>query len=141
LSKDGRRKRMISKTISIQLGASKDEVFSFLSKPDNLPKWATEFCHEMKISNGKYKVVTCDPESAELFFKIEADPKTGVIDMFAGPREDRMAIFPSRVINIADGLSLYVFTMFQAPGMSKDKFQTQYESLKREMENIRKKFP
>jgi hypothetical protein len=114
---------MNSKTIAITLNVSKEGAFSFLPKPDNLPVWATEFCRELKVSNGKYKVVTCDPESEEFFFKIEADPKTGVIDMFVGPSEGHMGIFPSRVVEMQDGLSIYLFTMLQQTARAKISFR------------------
>ena len=34
----------------------------------------------------------------EFVFRIEADPRTGVIDMFAGPQPDGLALFPTRVV-------------------------------------------
>jgi hypothetical protein len=127
---------MNSRTVSVVVDAPKERVFSFLSDVKNLPKWATEFCRELRTVGGKYKVVTCDPSKGEIFFKIRADEPTGVIDMYAGPTEDQMGIFPTRVVELPNGASAYVFTMFQAPDMSDDLFNAQYESLKREFRNI-----
>jgi hypothetical protein len=67
--------------------------------------------------------------------EIKADPRTGVIDMFAGPSKDQMAIFPTRAIQLPDGRTAFSFTMFQGPGMPDELFDSQHESLKREFAN------
>jgi hypothetical protein len=63
-----------------------------------------------------------------------------VIDMFAGPSKDQMAIFPTRAVELPDGSTAFSFTMFQGPGMPDELFDTQYESLKREFANIASAF-
>lgn len=52
----------------------------------------------------------------EFFFEIRADAESGVIDMLAGPDEDALICFPTRVVATPAGGSAYTFTMFQAPG-------------------------
>ena len=50
---------MNSNTHSLALAAPHDKVFGFLSNIENLPKWATLFCRELKRdSGGRYRVVT-----------------------------------------------------------------------------------
>lgn len=128
---------MTTRTVTTVLDAPKDDVFSYLSKIDNLPKWASEFARELKYIDGKAKVVN---GLGEFYFTIEADEDTGVIDMYAGPTEDELALFPTRVVGLPGGASAFTFTMFQAPGMSDELFESQYESLLREFENIRREF-
>ncbi len=123
------------KTASVVIQAPKNKVFQYLSNIDNTPKWATEFIKELKIDNGKYKAVT---PMGEVFFKLETDEKTGVIDMFLGPSEDRMTIFPSRVISLPGELTVYLFTLFQDPHSSDEQFQQGFDSLKKELKNIKK---
>ena len=72
----------------------------------------------------------------EFLFEIRADEDTGVIDMYAGPSEDAMALFPARVVELPGGTSAFTFTMFQGPEMSDDLFEQQYQSLLREFDNI-----
>ena len=76
----------------------------------------------------------------EFYFRIDADAKTGVIDMYAGPSEAELALFPTRVVALGDSKSAYSFTMFKAPGMPDELFESQYESLRREFDNIRGRF-
>jgi hypothetical protein len=128
---------MINRTVTAVLDAPKDVVFDYMSQLDNLPHWATDFARELKYENGKAKVVN---GLGEFFVRIEADAETGVIDMYAGPTEDELALFPTRVVPLGGDKSAYSFTMFKAPGMPDELFESQYESLRREFENIRGRF-
>ena len=128
---------MRSATVTTVLGAPKREVFGYLSEIENLPEWATEFARELRRDDEGYTVVN---NLGEFRFEIRADEKTGVIDMFAGPTADQMALFPTRTVELADGRTAYSFTMFQAPEMPNELFQSQYESLKREFANIEARF-
>jgi hypothetical protein len=124
---------MNSNTHTYQLSAPKCRVFEFLSKIENLPKWATMFCKELKrVEGNRYKVVT---PQGEIFFRIDADAKTGVIDMFGGPTEERMAYWPARVVERGGG-SLFIFTAYQYPGISDSEFAKQCEGLRQEFPSI-----
>jgi hypothetical protein len=128
---------MISRTVTAVLDAPKEAVFDYLARIENLPDWATEFAPELKDDQGDAKVVN---NLGEFYLRIAADPETGVIDMYAGPTKDELALFPTRVVALPDGRSAYSFTMFKAPGMSDDLFESQHESLRREFDNIRARF-
>jgi hypothetical protein len=126
---------MQARTVTAVLEAPKDRVFGFLSRIENLPRWATEFACELKYEDGKAKVVN---GLGEFYFSIDADPGTGVIDMHAGPTEEELSLFPTRVVELPDGRSAYSFTMFQTLGMPDELFESQYQSLLREFDNIRR---
>jgi hypothetical protein len=113
------------------------EVFEYLAEVENLPEWATEFARRLERVGDDYKVVN---GLGELYFEIRADPATGVIDMYAGPTKDAMALFPTRVVGMDGGGSAYTFTMFQAPGMPDALFESQHASLLREFENLERRF-
>ena len=128
---------MINRTVTAVLDAPRDEVFDYLSRLENLPEWATDFAQELKYEDGQAKVVN---GLGEFYFRVDADVKTGVIDMYAGPSEEELALFPTRVVALGDSKSAYSFTMFKAPGMPDELFESQYESLRREFDNIRARF-
>lgn len=128
---------MQDRTVTAVLEAPKDQVFRYLSQIENLPRWATEFARELKYENGKAKVVN---GLGEFYFSIDADPDTGVIDMYAGPTEEELSLFPTRVVELPERRSAYSFTMFQAPGMPDELFESQYQALLREFDNIRREF-
>lgn len=128
---------MNHKTVIIAVKATKQEVFDFLSRIENLPAWATEFCQGIKKEGAYYKVTT---SGGELFFRIESDAKTGVVDMFAGPTLDQQGIFPCRVLAPAGYPTLILFTFFQEPQIPDEVFEHQYKSLLIEMDGLKRRF-
>jgi hypothetical protein len=126
-----------SRTVTTVLAAPRQRVFAYLSDVENLPDWASEFARELKVVDGKHKIVN---GLGEFFFEIHADEETGVIDMLAGPVEDQLALFPTRVVPVGEAASAFTFTMFQGPGQSDELFDSQYASLLREFDNIERRF-
>jgi hypothetical protein len=124
---------MRSATVTTVLSAPQPTVFEYISDIENLPEWATEFARELRREGDDYKVVN---GLGEFFFAIRSDRASGVIDMFAGPTKDEMAVFPTRAVALPDGRTAYSFTMFQAPGMPNELFEAQHASLHREFGNI-----
>jgi hypothetical protein len=128
---------MRSETVTTILTAPSQQVFEYVADIERLPDWATEFARELKREGEDYKVIN---GLGEFYFEIKADPATGVIDMFAGPTKQKMAIFPTRAVPLPDGRTAFSFTMFQGPGMPDELFESQYQSLKREFANIEARF-
>ena len=128
---------MEARTVTAVLDAPREQVFRYLADVKNLPDWATEFARELKFEDGKAKVIN---GLGEFYFSIESDPGTGVIDMYAGPTEEELAVFPTRVVGLPGGKVAYSFTMFQGPEMPDELFESQYEALLREFDNIRDRF-
>jgi hypothetical protein len=108
------------RTASLVAGAPAERLFAYLSQVAHLPQWATDFCRELKVVDGKHKVVS---PMGELFFRIEADERSGVIDMFAGPSEDQLAIFPARVVALPGGSSAFIMSIFCWQGMTEREFR------------------
>ncbi len=128
---------MRSATVTTVLSASQPAVFDYMADVEHLPEWATEFARELRREGDDYKVVN---GLGEFFFDIRADERSGVIDMFAGPSKDRMAVFPTRAVALPDGRTAYSFTMFQGPDMPDELFESQHASLRREFANIEAAF-
>ena len=124
---------MRSRTVTTVLDADHETVFDYLSDIERLPEWATEFARELRLEGEDYKVVN---GLGEFYFAIHADRETGVIDMFAGPSKQQMAVFPTRAVPLADGRTAYSFTMFQGQDMPDELFDAQHASLQREFANI-----
>src|SRR4029453_14248502 len=116
-------------TVTTTLATPPDEVFAYLADIEKLPEWATEFARELRLVDGRHKVAN---GFGEFFFEIRADPASGVIDMLAGPSEDALLCFPTRVVPTPAGGSAFTFTMFQAPEQPEAQFDTQHPSLLRE---------
>jgi len=125
---------MNTKTLALSLNAPKEKVFTYISDIENLPKWATGFCKELKKEGSDYKVVTCEEE---VYFKFDADKNTGVLDMTAGPNKQEMASWPARVVGLHDNTSVFIVTAVQFPEVPDDVFDMQVNSTYEEFENIR----
>ena len=125
--------------LSVELHAAKDAVFDYLSDIKNLPEWATEFCRGLRRVDGHYKVRT---PGGELFMHIEADRRTGVVDFYASPALEPIDREPltSRVLAGGNGGSIYVVSFVQPAGLPDAVYAQQCAALKREMENIRRRF-
>lgn len=128
---------MRSRTVTTVLPAPREHVFAYLADVENLPRWANEFARELKVVGGRHKVVN---GLGELFFEIHSDERTGVIDMLAGPDEDELTLFPTRVVPLGPNRSAFTFTMFQGHGQSDELFESQYASLQRELGNLEAEF-
>lgn len=127
---------MNTNTHTLPLAASKDAAFAFLSRIENLPSWATRFCLALKKdAEGRHKVVT---PQGEIFFRVAADPATGVIDMHGGPATGEEIYWPARIVERPGHGSLLIFTAMQYPGVPDDVFAAQCEGLKAEFEHIRR---
>jgi hypothetical protein len=120
-------------TVTTVVDAPQARVFDYMADIEHLPEWATEFARELRREGDDYKVRN---GLGEFFFRIRADRATGVIDMYAGPTKDAMAVFPTRVVALPDGSTAYSFTMFQGPGMPDQLFDAQHASLRRELANL-----
>ena len=126
---------MNTSTHTLSLAASKEQAFAFLSKIENLPKWATRFCKELtRAADGRDRIVT---PQGEMYFNIEADASTGVIDMYGGPASGREAYWPARIVERPGSGSLFIFTALQYPGVPDADFAAQCEGLEAEFEHIR----
>src|SRR5712692_10317788 len=128
---------MSSRIVTAVLNSPKEQVFDYLSQIVNLPNWASEFARELRYEDGKARVVN---GLGEFYVSIDADCETGVIDMYVGPTESELALFPTRVVALPAGGSAFLFTMFQGAEMPDELFESQYQSLLREFENIEREF-
>ncbi len=76
------------KTTVGHFNTSPEVLFDFLSKAENLPKWATLFCASITKQDEIYLVTT--PDGQEIFFDIESNAEHGTIDMSLGPTKDQL---------------------------------------------------
>ncbi len=122
-------------TATAQYKASPDTVFKLVSNPENLAKWAKNFCSSIKKEGDDFIITT--PTGDELFFSIEANQVLGVIDMLAGPTKEMLWKFPTRIASNNMGGSIFIFTNIQMPNQSDDEFAAGCVPLAEELEIIR----
>lgn len=128
---------MKTHTYTLQLETSKEETFEFVSKVENLPKWAPLFCHGVRPFTDEVSRIRT--VAGELFFRIASEFDSGVTDMYGGPALDRMAYWPARVVERPCGKSLFMITIFQFPGMSEREFDAQCRTMANDLLNLKRR--
>lgn len=123
---------MFGATASIRVPASRDATFTYLSRIENVPAWATEFVRSFELDGETARIET-PTGPAEM--TIESDVGTGVIDFVVrGGADDRPVRFPARVVELPDRSSAFIFTIF--PGSGGPPVADQLASLERELSRI-----
>ena len=127
---------MRSDTQSVCLPADHTEAFDFLANPENLPQWAVGFCRSIRRDADRWLV---DTGHGEVSMRYVTDATLGVIDFHFSPAPEVEAVARSRVVPNGVGAE-YLFTQFQAPGMSDAVFEAQRATLADELEVLRRFF-
>jgi hypothetical protein len=127
---------MQERTFSIELPTSRDQAFRYISDMNNLPDWAPGFCTQLKRVNGKLIAQT---PMGDLYLRVNADAATGVIDMYANPREDGNDHLSTRLVTTPDGRTLYVVMFFRDAGLSDDEYALHCASVERDLVSIRQR--
>ena len=91
----------------VVVDATPESVYDFVSDVSNMPRWAIHFCKAIRLVDGGGIVTT---PTGEMFFGITGDRESGVIDWWAGPNRQLAERWPTRVVTLPDGRSLYQVT-------------------------------
>jgi len=128
---------MKSNTVTCTVNKPKKEVFEFLSKIENLPKWSFEFVKEINLVDGKY--IAKNP-NGQVFFRFDVDEKTGIIDMYSGPVEEELTLAPMRVVELSKNTTAVIFTIFQHSDVDSHSWHLFCDYTKKEIETIKRIF-
>lgn len=128
---------MNAKSFMVVVPATAGQAFNYLSDIDNPPEWATEFCRALRHTEDGTIVTT---PMGERHLRVDADPDTGVIDMFTARDGEREGRLPTRVLPWDDTHCAYVAGFFRPAEMSEATFAAQCASLEREMQGLKRLF-
>ena len=124
------------RTVNLTLSAPVSIVYGFLSRVENLPLWATEFCERAWPDGSVWKIATSQGEMTVTF---RLDATTGVIDQLIGPTVEQQGLFPIRVFALGP-MTLVQFTFVQPPGLPDAVYERQFSSLLTEMRALAVRF-
>lgn len=125
---------MRAHTTSALLPIPAVEAFHFLSRLDNVPRWATEFVTGGFELEGDHAVAKT--AKGRVIMRLRTDEDTLVIDHIVEPAPGVEAVFPGRIVPLPDGRSLFLFTAVQAPDQSDADFDRDMASLDRELRGL-----
>lgn len=129
---------MKSDTQAITIEVDRNELFDFISNPENLAKWATGFCKGIHQDDEQWIVET---SMGDVKLRCVSDKELGVVDYYLIPPLPIKVVVHSRILPNGKG-SEFIFTQFQIPFMpdgaferQKEKAAEQLSALKEMMEN------
>jgi hypothetical protein len=125
----------MSETVAIRsfhvlIDAPPEAVFDFVYDLRNLPHWSIHFCRGIRLTDDGAIVQS---PAGEVYFGLTGDRDLGVLDWWSGPTMESAERWPTRVVALPDGRSLYQVTAIfpSAPPPNVDQlFVDELETLK-----------
>jgi hypothetical protein len=122
-----------SKTLSVSIECPLGCVYEFVSNPENLPKWATAFCRSVRKSGGEWIVETPD---GPMTIKFVGRNDFGVLDHTVTVKPGIEILNPMRVVPNGSGSEI-IFTVYQSPGISNEKFAEDRGFVERDLKTLK----
>jgi len=105
--------------ISVSINRQPNEVYDFVSNPENLPKWATGLGNSIKKVNGEW---IADAPMGKVRIRFADKNKFGILDHEVVLETGVKVYSPMRVIANNKGSEIF-FTLIRQPGTSDEKFE------------------
>src|SRR3954469_7265328 len=95
------------RSFHVTIDAAPEAVFDFVNDLRNMPSWSIHFCKGIRlVENG---AIVQSP-SGEVYFGVTGDRDLGLLDWWCGPTMESAERWPTRVVGLPDGRSLYQVT-------------------------------
>lgn len=123
-----------AKNISVTINRSFNEVYQFVSNPENLPLWAAGLA-DATLKNIEDEWSTNSP-MGKIKIKFVDKNLLGVIDHDVTLPNGEVVYNPLRVVKNSAG-SEVIFTIFHRPSMSQDEFDKDSELVKKDLMKLK----
>ncbi len=124
---------MQAHTLDVVLSASRDDVFRLLADVEALPRWAAAFCERVDLIDGGWLALTA---AGEFFCEVEADDRTGVIDLRLAMGGEPPGLMPLRVLALPGGGTLVTVTLLRPPLQSAAQFHRLRRALHQDLQAL-----
>jgi hypothetical protein len=124
---------MASRTISVSISASPEQVYEFAGNPANLPKWAPGFVRSIANRDGQWVAETT---IGEVTFHFAQRNAFGVLDHGVTLPSGESFFNPMRVVANGQG-SEVLFTLFQPPPMTDAEFERDAKVVLGDLEKLK----
>jgi hypothetical protein len=118
-----------SRNLSISINRNANDVYDFVSVPENFPLWASGLGNTLKKVNGEWIAET---QQGQVRIRFSQRNGFGILDHWVSPEPGQEIYIPMRVIANGSGSEL-VFTLFRLPGMSDQRFAADAEWVMRDL--------
>lgn len=96
------------RSFHVVVDAPAEVVFDYVNDLHNLPRWSIHFCKGIRVIPGDGAIV--DSPSGQVYFGTTGDRDSGVLDWWSGPTMESAQRWPTRVVGLPDGRTLYEVT-------------------------------
>jgi hypothetical protein len=122
-----------SQHVNVSINRPPDQVYAFVSNPENLPKWAAGLSGSIRNVDGEW-IADSPMGSVKVRF---ADPNSfGVLDHYVTLPSGESVYNPMRVFPNRTGSEL-VFTVYQRPEMSDAMFAEDVLAVTRDLRSLK----
>ncbi|UYQ95354.1 hypothetical protein MKQ68_09615 [Chitinophaga horti] len=120
--------------VSIGIQRNVNDVYDFLSVPQNFPKWAPGFCLSIEevSTDNTWKIQTTNGEAHVTF--VERN-KLGVVDHFVTVNGGTIYV-PLRVVANQAG-SVVIFTILPQPGVSEADIENDRAAVEKDLQQLK----
>ena len=122
-----------SQHISVSINRPADQIYEFVSNPENLPKWATGLSDSIKNVNGDW---IAESPMGRVKVKFADKNKSGILDHDVTLPSGAEVYNPMRVFPNNDGSEL-IFTLYRRPDMSDQMFAEDIKAVTRDLEKLK----
>ena len=122
------------RTYHTVVDAPAEAVFDYIMDLGNLSRWSIHWCKDVRLVPDGAIVTTA---GGDLYFGITGDRDSGILDWWAGPTMETARRWPTRVVGLPDGRTLYVVTALladSAPPNVDQWFNEELSMLKQQVE-------
>jgi uncharacterized membrane protein len=99
--------RLNVRSFHVLVDAPAEAVFDFVNDLRNMPRWSIHWCKDIRLVDDGAIVTS---PSGEVYFGLTGDRDSGVLDWWSGPTMETARRWPTRVVGLPDGRSLYQVT-------------------------------
>ena len=122
-----------SQHISVSINRPADQVYEFVSNPENLPKWATGLSSYIKNVNGDW---IAESPMGRVKIKFTDKNKSGILDHDVTLPSGAKVYNPMRVFPNNNGSEL-IFTLYRRPDMSGQMFAEDVKAVTRDLDKLK----
>lgn len=123
-----------SRTVSMAIERSPQEVFEFVRDARNLSRWASGLGSSIQDVDGEWVART--PQGPMKFRFVERNG-FGILDHYVRPPHGAEIYVPLRVIANGTGSEL-VFTLFRLPGMTQEEFERDAATVLQDLTSLKR---
>lgn len=121
-------------TLNIFINRPYDSVYNFVSRPQNLPRWAPAFCKGIRQVDHDWIA-----ETAQGLVRLRIAPANahGILDHYIYPSPGVEIFVPMRVVPNGSG-SEVIFTLLRRPEMTDDQFAEDQKLIAQDLSTLKK---